>query len=226
MSDTATFTRDTGRARPRRAPALLRRPLQIVRTNARAYVLLNVLAYGLVAMGMVIGMLLPELSVSRAQALETDGTADLVRAVASSPWLFAALILAVNVFQLSTLTIVLPSLIVPFGGILAFSIWAVVTGVTLVPADGPGWVAMIPHSLTLVIELQAYVLVLLGVFLLGRHWIRPATIGEATRRRGYVRGLQQLGWLAVPAFVLLVIGAVWESFSLIYFVYPLQQWLL
>lgn len=226
MSYRTSPARDLELEQPRRAPALLRRPFEIIRANVRVYLLLNLLAYGLVAIGMVIGMLFPELAAGRAESLEADGTGDFVRSLISSPWLFAVVILEVNLFQLSLLTIVLPSLIIPFAGILTFSVWAVVTGVTIVPADAQGWVAMIPHSLTLVIELQAYVLVLLGVLLLGKQWLRPAVAGERTHRRGYLRGLQSLGWLAVPALILLVVGAVWESFSLLYLVYPLQQWLL
>ncbi|SEB40738.1 hypothetical protein [Microbacterium hydrocarbonoxydans] len=33
-------------------------------------------------------------------------------------------------------------------------------------------------------------------------------------------------WLSLPALALLVVGAIYEAFSLLYFVYPLQQWLL
>ncbi|WP_205869371.1 hypothetical protein [Mycobacterium colombiense] len=46
------------------------------------------------------------------------------------------------------------------------------------------------------------------------------------RRQGYLRGLQYLGWLALPALALLVVGAVYEAFSLRYFVHPLAEWLL
>lgn len=45
-----------------------------------------------------------------------------------------------------------------------------------------GWVALIPHSLTLVIELQAYVLLMLGAYVLGRHWIWPRSVGAESRR--------------------------------------------
>lgn len=86
--------------------------------------------------------------------------------------------------------------------------------------------ALIPHSLTLVIEFQAYVLLLLGAYLLGRHWLFPRTIGAKNRRQGYVRGLQRIGLLALPALALLIVGAVWEAYSLRYFVYPLSQLLL
>ncbi len=86
--------------------------------------------------------------------------------------------------------------------------------------------ALIPHSLTFIIELQAYVLLLLGAYLLGTHWLLPRRIGAKNRRQGYLRGLQRLGMLALPALVLLIIGAVWEAYSLRYFVHPLSQLLL
>lgn len=66
----------------------------------------------------------------------------------------------------------------------------------------------------------------LGAYLLGRPWLRPQTIGAETRRRGYVRGLRQLGWLSLPALALLIIGAVYEAFFLIHLVGPLVHLLI
>ncbi|UPO78439.1 hypothetical protein [Arthrobacter sp. Helios] len=85
---------------------------------------------------------------------------------------------------------------------------------------------MIPHSLTVIIEFQAYILLALGAFLLGKYWLFPRATGAKNRGQGYVRGLQKLGWLALPAFVLLIIGAIWEAFSLVYMIGPLSQLLL
>lgn len=73
-------------------------------------------------------------------------------------------------------------MIVPSAGISLFAYWALQTGITLVPAGDLGWVALIPHSLTLVIELQAYVLFLLGTYVLGRSWAWPASVGAESRR--------------------------------------------
>ena len=84
----------------------------------------------------------------------------------------------------------------------------------------------IPHSLTALIELQAYALLMFGAYLLGRSWVRPATIGAQNRRQGYVRGLQLLGWLSRIALLLLIVGAIWEAFSIRYLIHPLTQWLL
>lgn len=205
---------------------LIRKPFQIIGANLRAYLILNIAVYGLFLVGFAIGLIFPDLTAARAQAIQNDGTADTVLAIIGTPWLFALVILAVNTLQLSLLTIVLPSLIVPFGGLVVFGVWVVTTGVTLAPTDASAGVALIPHSLTLVIELQAYILVSLGVFVLGKSWLRPQTIGAPTRRWGYVRGLQQLGWLGLSAFAVLIVGAVWEAYSLRYFIHPLQQWLL
>ncbi|BBY48514.1 hypothetical protein MARA_19820 [Mycolicibacterium arabiense] len=203
-----------------------RRPLRITRENGRAYLGLNGIAYGLCLVGFVVGLLFPHLNEAQVTRLDEDGTTDLVRSLINQPWLFALTILGVNTVKMGVATIVLPSLIVPFAGIPLFAYWAFKTGITLVPVSDIGWVALIPHSLTLVIELQAYVLLMLGAYVLGRHWIWPRSVGAESRRGGYLEGLRQLGSLALAAFVLLVVGAVYEAFSLRYFVHPLAQWLL
>ncbi|WP_264067472.1 stage II sporulation protein M [Mycolicibacterium komossense] len=201
-------------------------PFGIVRANARAYVLMNAGAYGLLVIGFGVGIIFPHLSQAQHARLTDDGTADLVRSLINSPWLFALTILAVNTVKMGALTIVLPSLIVPFSGIALFGYWAYTTGVTLVPASQIGWVALIPHCLTVIIEFQAYILFLSGAYLLGKCWMWPRTVGIENRRQGYRRGLGQLGWLALPAAILLAVGAVYEAFSLRYLVHPLAQWLL
>ncbi|PPF78451.1 stage II sporulation protein M [Pseudoclavibacter sp. Z016] len=209
-------------SRPRR----WRRSFRLIRDNARAYAWLNVGAYGLTAVGFVLGIVFPDLNAARADALESDGTAGLVQDLVLTPPLFALVILAVNIGKVGLGFIVLPSLIVPFAGLGLFAYFAVETGVTLAPTSPVAWVQLIPHSLTLIIELQAYILLLLGAWLLGRHWLFPRTIGAPTRRRGYLRGLQCMGLLAVPALSLLVIGAIWEAISLRYLIHPLAEWLL
>ena len=203
-----------------------RHPVEIIRDDSRVFLVLNAATYGLFVLGFAAGLLFPGLSQARATTLEDDGTAALVGSVFDRPPLFALLILAVNVFRLSLLTIVVPSLIVPFAGLAFFGYWLVQTGVTLVPGSPEGWVALIPHALTIVIELQAYILVALGVFLIGRYWIHPDAARVARRRQGYLTGLRATGSLALPALALLVVGAVWEAYSLRYFVHPLSQWLL
>lgn len=192
----------------------LRRPVQIIRADARAFLVLNGIAFGLFLVGFLLGLLFPELVHAQADDLEASGQTDLVLRVFQNPWLFAVVILAVNTFTVGAARIVLPSLVVPFLGIALFAWKAVNIGMAIAPTTPTLWVGFIPHSLTLVIEFEAYVLLMLGVWILGRSWLFPGTIGAATRRQGYLRGLQRLGWLGLAALVLLVVGAAWEAWSL------------
>jgi hypothetical protein len=192
----------------------LRRPFQIVRANLRIYLALNALMYGLALLGFGLGILFPNLNTTQVDAFQEGGTGDPVTGLLTRPWLFAAVILGVNIVKLCLVHILLPSLVVPFAGILVTAYWALTTGIVLVPAGAASWIPLIPHSLTFFIEFQAYILLLLGAFILGRSWVRPHTIGAANRRQGYLRGLQQIGWLALPALALLIVGAIWEAFSL------------
>ncbi len=206
-----------------RSLRIVRRPLEIVRADLRVYLVLNLVMYGAAVAGFVTALVFPELTAARVTSLQDDGTADLVVSLLSNVWLFALVILAVNTLTVGALLIVLPSLVVPFAGIAFFTYKAVEIGVTLAPAGGTGWVILIPHSLTFLIEFQAYVLLVLGAYLLGRSWLRPATVGAQNRRQGYVHGLRQLGRLSLPALALLVIGALYEAFTLRYLVPLLVQ---
>lgn len=199
---------------------ILRKPFQIIRAYLRVYLALNALAYGLLIVGMGAAFLFPELNTALSPG-QGSATQETVTATATSVWLFALVIFLINVFGASLLATVLPSLIVPFSGIVVFAFQALYFGIVLTPADPDMAKMLIPHSLTLLIELQAYVLVMLGVYQLGRSWLRPTTIGASTRRQGYVHGLRQLGWLSLPALVLFVVGAVYEAYEIFYLIPPL-----
>jgi Stage II sporulation protein M len=203
----------------------LHKPLQIIRSNFRAYLTINAIVYGLVITGMVAAMLFPNLGATQVAIQEANGTADLVRSLFNTPWLFALTILGVNVTS-GALWIVLPSLIVPFAGIAIFAYRTFTLGLVMSPTTKIMAVALIPHSLTILIEFQAYALLMFGAYIIGRSWVRPATIGTRNHRQGYVRGLQQLGWLSLSTLPLFIVGAIWEAFSLRYLVHPLTQWLL
>lgn len=202
---------------------LIGKPLQIIRDHRGTYLVANLVIYGLVLLGFGLGLAFPELVAARVTTLEEDGTAALVVSLLSNVWLFAATILGVNVITVGLFSIALPSLVIPFAGIAIFGYRAVVIGVTLAPTDDASWIILIPHSLTVVIEFQAYILLTLGAYLLGRAWIWPSRVGERLHRRGYLQGLREFGWLGLAALVLLIIGALYEAFTLIYLVPVLLQ---
>jgi Stage II sporulation protein M len=202
-----------------------RRSYQIIRANFRAYLIINAIVYGLVITGMVAAMVFPNLGATQLATLEDNGTTDLIRSLLNNPLLFSLTILGVNVMS-GALLIVLPSSIVPFSGIALFAYKALTLGLAMAPTTKIITVGLIPHSLTILIEFQAYALLMFGAYILGRSWVRPTTIGARNHRQGYVRGLQQLGWLSLSTLPLFIVGAIWEAFSLGYLVPPLLQWLL
>ena len=114
------------------------RPFRIIAENAEIYLVTNVAVYGLLLLGFGLGLAFPQLSQAQHRRLQDDGTADLVQSLITNPWLFALTILAVNTLKMGALTIVAPSLIVPFAGIALFAYWDLTTGMTLVPASGIG----------------------------------------------------------------------------------------
>ncbi|MDT0329539.1 stage II sporulation protein M [Nocardiopsis lambiniae] len=199
----------------------LREPFRIIRANLRAYLAMNAIVFGLFFIGVAAAFAFPDLHAAQTGSLEEDGTADLVVELLGNVWLFALTILAVNVLTVALPIILLPSMVVPFAGIVLFSYKAFIFGVTLAPVDATMAKLLIPHSLTILIEFQAYILVMLAAYVLGRAWLRPATVGTDSRRQAYVRGLKQVGWLSLPALALFVIGAAYEAFELVYLVPPL-----
>lgn len=199
----------------------LRRPFRIIRANFRAYLVMNAIIYGLFFLGIAAAFLFPELNAAQLAGQEEDGTTDLVTSLLSDVWLFSLTILLVNVVTVAVLTILLPSMVVPFLGIVIFMYRAFNFGVLLAPVDETTAKILIPHSLTILIEFQAYALVMLAAYVLGKAWLRPGSVDARNRRQGYVRGLRQVAWLSLPAMVLFVIGAVYEAFEIIYLVPPL-----
>ncbi|AOS63828.1 stage II sporulation protein M [Actinoalloteichus hymeniacidonis] len=196
----------------------LRKSFQIIRSNLGAYLVLNAVVYGAFLIGIGVALLFPELTAQQLTDLQDDGTTDLVVSLLSNVWLFALVIFAVNTLTVGVLSILLPSMIVPFAGIAIFAYRAFDIGMTLAPTDDAVALTLIPHALTLLIEFQAYVLLTLGAYLLGRCWLRPDVVDARDRRQGYLRGLQQFGRLSLPALLLFVVGAIYEAFSLVYLV--------
>ncbi|MEE2037649.1 stage II sporulation protein M [Nocardiopsis sp. CT-R113] len=198
----------------------LRRPFQIIRADLRAYLLINALIYAMFFLGMALALIFPDLHAARSSSFVDGDQGALVETVIGTPWIFGTTIFVVNVFATALPLIVLPSLVIPFAGLAVFAIKTIDIGIMLAPVDQTTALILIPHSLTVLIEFQAYALVMFGAYLLGRSWLRPTTVGATTRRQAYARGLSRLGWLWLPALALFVIGAVYEAFE-IYFLVPL-----
>jgi hypothetical protein len=116
----------------------------------------------------------------------------------------------VNLVLASFLQITLPSAIVPFSGFVIGIVRAVTWGLLLSPAHPDLRLVMIPHSLVLILEGQAYILALLAAYVHGRAWLWPKAVSLEKHGRGYVEGLKRTGKLYLLVILTLAVAAIYE----------------
>lgn len=198
----------------------LRSAWAAVAEQRRAYLLLNVAYYGLVGVGMVISFARPEIQASLMKGVSQSlapggGLADVAAAYASGDVLGAAAITFwFNLTAGALLYITLPSLVVPFAGVALGFVRALLWGLVLAP-QGALALLMIPHSITLVLEGQAYVVAMLGAYAVGRGLVWPAGYGKPGRLAGYVAGLSRSARLYVLVVLILAVAALYEAIEVI-----------
>jgi hypothetical protein len=200
----------------------LERGLAVIRANWSAYVALNGLFYGLIVVCMgYVAWINPALQTA---LLKTGGStfttgplAALGGAYTSGLLLKAiGLTFVVNLLLGSLVEMSLPTLVIPFAGLLMGIVRASLWGLMLAPTTARLAGPMIPHALTLLIEGQAYVLVMLAAYIHGKAFLRPSAYGLRGHGRGYVAGLKWTGWLYVWVALLLAVAAAYEAFEVIY----------
>ena len=194
---------------------LLKSAWGLVEENRRVYIILNALYYGLVLIFMVYVAfnrpLQDEMLQSIGEAFMT-GTWSFVGSAYINVKVLAAIgaTFFVNLFVGSFGTITLPSLVIPFSGILVGFYRAVLWGLLLSPAHPDLRMIMIPHSLTLILEGQAYILAMLAAYIQGRSFIWPKTVGLERRGQGYLEGLKRTGKMYLLVLLTLLIAAIYE----------------
>ncbi len=197
--------------------------LRLVWEYRRSYLAINVVFYGLVACSMAYVTFHPEVQEMLTQAVLlsfTEGPLATVAEAYASGQVFKSIILtfAVNFAIASVLVIFVPSLVIPFSGVLIGIARAVLWGLLLAPTTPELRAAMIPHSLTLVIEGQAYILAMLGAWILGRAFVSPESVGALSRKEGYLRGLRNGASVYLLVAIVLAVAAVYEVLEVIYLV--------
>ncbi len=192
----------------------------LVRASRRAYLACNLVYYGLVVGAMGAATLdrgLQQAVVDAVQrSLDAGGLAPIARVYASGNIpLAAGMTFAVNLLVGSFGSITLPSLIVPFGGLLVAMFRAVMWGLIFAPptlqVTAGELVAGVLVALVVALEGQAYVLTMLAAYRHGRAWLWPASSGAADRRSGYREGLRQAASLYLLVIIVLAIAGLVEA---------------
>jgi hypothetical protein len=203
---------------------LIRRALAVIREFRREYVVLNMIYYGLVVCAMIYTVFDPSpqqsLSEAALQAFTEGGPLAPVGSAYGGGKVLSAMVLTftVNLIAGAFMVITLPSLVIPFSGLLMGAVRAVLWGLVLSPTTPELARGMIPHSLTLVIEGQGYILALLAVYVHGKAFLWPRTVGAASRGQGYLAGLRRSAQLYLLVVLVLAVAAVYEALEVIFIV--------
>jgi len=194
---------------------------QLVRDHSRAYLALNVMYYGLVGLAMMyVALINPSLQQQLLgdveQALTEGPLATVGGAYLGGNVVVAAILtFLVNLFAGSVLYVTLPSLIVPFAGIPLGAYRAVLWGLLLAPTTRELALVMIPHSVTLLLEGQAYILAIFAAYVHGLAFLRPRSVGLSSHREGYVAGLKMAARVYVVVVIILAAAAVYEALEVV-----------
>jgi len=199
---------------------LLKSAWGLVQENRRAYILINILYYGLVIVGMIYVAFNQELQRSLMNEIGAEfmtGPLSFVGQAYVNAQVFTAILVTffVNLLIGSFASVTLPSLIIPFSGILVGIYRAILWGLLLSPANPDLRLAMIPHSITLILEGQAYILTMLAAYIQGRAFLWPKSVGLESRAKGYLEGLKRTGKLYLLIILTLAIAAIYEVIEVV-----------
>jgi hypothetical protein len=199
---------------------LIKDAWELVKENRKAYIVINAAYYGLVILGMIYVAfnqpLQEALLKSVGQAFMTGPLSAVGNAYVDTK-VFPAigLTFVVNLLLGSVVEITLPSLIIPFSGFLMGILRAILWGLILSPAAPSLRLAMIPHSVTLILEGQGYILALLGIYIQARAFLWPKTAGVEGHWKGYLEGLKRTGKIYILIALVLAVSAIYEVLEVV-----------
>jgi len=194
--------------------------VRVIRENLTEYVVVNVLYYGLVAVAMVYVFFNPsvqEVLLSQVRAEFLQSYPLVVEAYTSGNLpLAAALTFTFNLALGSFVYITLPSLVIPFGGVITASIRAVGWGLLLAPTSPELALLLVPHSLVLILEGQGYILATFAAYLQWKGVFKPKSFHVESRVEAYLIGVKNTAYIYILVALLLAISALYEAFEIIY----------
>jgi hypothetical protein len=198
------------------ASPVLSGPLLELKTRPRLVWGMHLVYFGLVIAGSLLISKLPEVQVvllgKVGEALATKsnplGIAGQAYRSGSIPHA-AAVTFVVNFFIGSLACITLPSILLPGSGVLLAVVRALMWGLILAPVTQTLAFAMVPHSLTMLLEGEGYILAALFGLLIPIHIVRPSLGGNPLTRFGrvLVLNLKAQLWIAL----VLAVAAIYEA---------------
>ncbi len=193
-------------------------------THRKALLVVNLLYWGAMLLGMIATLIDENLQPALTRGVVEDFSPNgvmgpLAQAYAQDQFAAATLLtFAVNFAIASVLFITLPSIAIPFAGLLMGVVRALMWGVLFSPFGGgvdPDFlIRMSPHGLTILLEGEAYIVAMLGVWL----WWPSVVRATGRRWRSWWSGFLLQGRVYLGVVSLLTAAAAWEAFELIYLI--------
>lgn len=198
----------------------LRLPLDEIRKFRRLFLGLHLVYFGLVVLFMLLAHTLPELQVCllggiKAQVADGSGPLGVAgKAYMSKSIPMAAVVtLLINFFLGSLACITIPSIVIPGVGILIAVFRASLWGLLLAPNFDVLAGTMLPHSFTLLLEGEAYIVATFFALLILVYLFRKAEGASLAGRYGKALLMNVRGNLLVA--IVLVIAAIYEAIEVI-----------
>ncbi len=195
----------------------------VVRGHRSAYIRLNIAYYGVVAIAMVFVTSYPAIQQALTESVVLSFSEGPLSGVAEAyrqgnVVTAALLTFGFNFFAGAIVVLALPSLLIPFCGVGLGLIRATLWGLLLAPTTPELQLAMIPHSLVLLLEGQGYILTMLAVWIHGLGFVSPRTVGAASHMEGWIEALRRSLRVYLLAAITLAIAAIYEAIEVIYFI--------
>lgn len=197
--------------------------LRVIRQHRKAFIVLCAIFYGLLALAMLATMSFPRLKPLAKSIYDINNLTDValiqsVFAAYKNGHLFtaAALTFLVNVGVAVLLTTV-PSLIIPFVGILAVFYRGLLWGAMFAPF-GMERLILVPHFPTVIVEGLGYVVAAFAAYVHGVMVWNPRHYGFASRADAYRKGLAVVAQLYLIVVLILAFAALYEAFEVIHLV--------
>ena len=198
---------------------LFRGPLSVLRKSLRPFLMVNVAYFGLVGAGMAYGAwdrsaqeaIRGELKVEVPEKLPSIYDAYL----GGHLWKAIGLTFFINLVVGSILYMAVPSLVIPYSGVVLGGVRALYWGVLFSPSFATLSVAsLITGALIgvlIMLEGEGYALAMLGSYVYGKSWLAPASAGATTRWQGYKAGARQTLNIYALVAAALAVAAVYEA---------------
>jgi hypothetical protein len=198
---------------------VIREAFNLIRTERRAFNLINIGYFTIVLIGMLIVRSSSELQQGLisliGEAFSTGPMQYLTGAYTNGEIIKAiGLTFFVNLILGSFIALTIPSLIIPFSGFLVGAYRALLWGFIFSPDLGDlsfsKIIMGIGIGLLLILEGEAYVLALFAAFLQSRAWVKPASVGAENHKHGYLSGIRLSLRMYLLVIGMLLIAAFYE----------------